>query len=89
MHDTDNFSFQRKCQKLLLQRFQIIFLLRGRDKMYKDLTGCHTTAQHQMSEIACVLQFSVISSSFFSEKLTYTGQNIGHILMHQFTVIRI
>ena len=34
----DDFSFQRKGQKLFFQWFQIIFLLRGRNKMYKNLT---------------------------------------------------
>ena len=55
--------------------------------MYKNLSGSHTTAQHQMTEIACMLQFPVIGRSFFPEELAYADQNIGHILMHQLTVI--
>ena len=34
-----------------------------------------------------MLQFPVIRSTFFSEELTYADQNVGHILMHQLTVI--
>ena len=87
MHDSDNLTFQRQCQKLFFQRFQVVLFLRGRYQMDQNFTGSHASSQHQMAQITCMLQFSVIRSTFFSEKFSYTGQDIRHILMHQFTVI--
>ena len=87
MHDSNNLALQRKSQKLIFQRFQIILFLRGRYQMNQNFTGSHASSQHQMAQITGMLQFSVISSTFFSEKFSYTGQDISHILMHQLTVI--
>ncbi len=56
--------------------------------MYQNLSGCHTTAQNQMSEIACVLHLSIIGNISFLKNSRTQVRNIGHILMHQFTVIR-
>ena len=87
MHDSDNLTFQRQCQKLFFQRFQVVLFLRGRYQMDQNFTRSHASSQHQMAQITCMLQFSVIRSTFFSEKFSYAGQDISHILMHQFTVI--
>ena len=89
MHDPNDLSFQRQCQKLFLKRFQIVFLLAGSDKMYQDFAGCYTTSQHQMAEIAHMLEFTIIGNTFFLKKCAYTGQDICHILMDQSAVVRV
>ena len=89
MHDSNNPALQWKSQKLIFQRFQIILFLSGRYKMHQNLTGSNTSSQHQVPQITGVLQFPVIRSSFFSEKFSYTSQDIRHILMHQLTVVSI
>ena len=55
--------------------------------MYQDLAGGHAASQHQMAEIAHMLEFTVIRSSFFLKKSPYTGQDICHILMDKFAVV--
>ena len=89
MHDPDDPSFQRQCQKLFFEWFQIVFFLAGSDKMYQDLAGGHATSQHQMAEIAHMLEFTIIGSTFFLKKCAYTGQDICHILMDQSAVVRV
>ena len=89
MHDPNDPAFQRQCQKLFFQCFQIIFFLTGSYKVYQDLAGSNASPDHQMSQISYMLQLSVIRSSFLPEKISYTYQNIRHISVDKFTVIRI
>ena len=86
MHDAYDFSFQRKGEKLILQRLQIIFLLAGGNNMYQNLTGSHSPPEQKMSEITCVLHLFIIGSIQLQKIFVDTGEDFCHILMNQLTI---
>ena len=87
MHDSHNFTLQRKCQQFLFQWFQIMFFLTGGNHMDQDFSCSHTAAEKQMAQITCVLHLFIIGNITFQKVFMNTGKDLSHIFMNQLTVI--